>query len=61
MLKIIVPIILVICYFYIAIWVFENISEIVGIVLSIGIVGVIIEIIFDYLERKKKKKEEKND
>lgn len=56
MFKVIIPIILIICYFYIAIWVYENISEIVGIVISIGVVGVVLEIIFDYLERKRKNK-----
>lgn len=55
MLKTIVLVFLIVSYFYIAVWVYENISEILGIVIGVGIVGIVVEILIDYFNRRKNK------
>jgi heme/copper-type cytochrome/quinol oxidase subunit 4 len=58
MYKTIVSVVLVISYFYIAVWVFENFSRVMGIVFGIGVIGILTELIC-YLRKQKKQK--KND
>lgn len=55
MLKTIVLVFLIVSYFYIAVWIYENISEILGIVIGVGIVGIVVEILIDYFNRRKNK------
>jgi hypothetical protein len=51
-----IPLILTISYFYIAIWVYENISRIFGIVIGFGVVGLLIDLICQIKKCKKDKK-----
>jgi hypothetical protein len=53
--KTIISVVLVISYFYIAVWVFENFSRVMGIVFGIGVIGILTELIC-YLRKQKKQK-----
>jgi heme/copper-type cytochrome/quinol oxidase subunit 4 len=55
MIKTIISIFLVISYFYIAVWFFENFSRVIGIVFGFGVVGIIIELICHLRKHKKQK------
>jgi hypothetical protein len=55
MIKTIISVVLVISYFYIAVWFFENINKVLGMVIGIGVVGIMIDL-FIYLRKFKDKK-----
>lgn len=55
MIKCLVNIFLVVSYFYIAIWIYENLSELLGFIFGFGVVGFISLIITEYYLDKKNK------